>query len=95
MKNFVKKGKGIMKRRKRRKMSESQFPFPPTFCLQKKVKKKQNICAAMFVCLFCWTVCSYTRNNHLGRSGLKFDPVCQKYSGGGWELYSERLGKDF
>ena len=82
-----------MKVQKRRKMS--QFPFPATFCLQKKVKKKQNMCAAMFVCLFCRTVSSYTRNNYSGRSGLKFDPVCQKNSGGGWELYSERLGKDF
>merc|ERR1712166_695803 len=60
----------------------SQFPFPATFCLQKKVRKKQNMCAAMFVCLFCRTVSSYTRNNSSDRSGLKFDPILPKKFGG-------------
>jgi len=78
-----------MKVQKRRKMSQ----FPATFCLQKKKVKKNKICVLQ--CLFSRIVSSYTRNNYSGRSGLKFDPVCQKNSGGGWERYSERLGKDF
>lgn len=82
-----------MKVQKRRKMS--QFPFPTTFCLQKKrLRKKQNMCAAMFVCfvgqwvatlgIIIWADRTWNTNR-----------FCRKNSGGGRELYSERLGKDF
>jgi len=67
-----------MKVQKNRKMSQ----FQATFCLQKKLKKKQIMCAAMFVCLFCRTVSSYTRKNYSDRSGLKYDPILPKKFGG-------------
>jgi len=83
LKNFVKKaGYNDVGTKNVARCRGLNFRFQRRFVYKKKLRKKQNMCAAMFVCLFCRTVSSYTRNNYSGRSGLKYNPILPKKFGG-------------